>query len=185
VIDLARLRPAIRLTGSVDETMLQRLLDGLEQVPPGPEPVVLELFTMGGDAEIGRRMALEVRLARLRLGDRPFLFLGKTAVQSAGVTMMAAFPRASRFLSRDAVLLVHGRRVDRQISLSGQLRAAEQAVRMVLAEIEAGIALEQEGFRELIEGSTVTLNDLHQRAAAGWYLRAEEVLRLGLVAGLV
>jgi hypothetical protein len=54
--------------------------------------VVLELTTEGGDADGARRMALEIRLCR-EWHNRDTYFVGKTVVMSAGITIMAAFPR--------------------------------------------------------------------------------------------
>ena len=44
-------------------------------------------------------------------------FLGKTLVASAGVTVMAAFPKDKRWLTRDAALLIHGRRIVKDLHL--------------------------------------------------------------------
>src|SRR5271155_3194545 len=60
----------------------------LEQLLPVFEvegSILVELFTDGGDAEIGRRLAAEVRLVRQQQ-RRDVWFLGKTLVASAGVT---------------------------------------------------------------------------------------------------
>jgi hypothetical protein len=145
---------------------------------------VLELTTCGGGAETGRRIAEDIRLFRRLRGGRA-LFLGKTVVYSAGVTIMAAFPREDRRLTRDTVLLIHGRRMDRQVQLSGPLRASAQVAREVLAEIEFGLELERRGFAELVEGSKVSVEECCERAASNWYVTAEEAQRLGLIAGVI
>jgi hypothetical protein len=50
---------------------------------------------------------------------------------------------------------------------------------------ERSVAVEDEGFAELIVGSAVTLDDIRRKSYGGWYLSASQALELGLVAGLV
>lgn len=176
-------RPHIRLFGDINQFLFESFLRQAETVGEA-DPIVMELTTCGGEAETGRRIAQEVREYRQRLGRR-VIFLGKTVVYSAGVTVMAAFPREDRYLTRDAVLLVHGRRMDLTVNLTGPLRASAQVAREVLAQIEFGLQLERAGFAELVEGSDVGLDEVCDLAASNWYVTAEEALRRGLVAGLV
>jgi ATP-dependent protease ClpP protease subunit len=176
--------PQVRLLGRVDETLLQSFQDQLGQVAKGQEPIAVELMTFGGDAEIGRRIALEVQLARRRLGRR-IVFIGKTVVYSAGVTVMAGFSREDRFLSRDAVLLIHCRQLELTIPLSGPLRANALRVQEVLSQIEIGLRIEQDGFSALIDGSDVSLEEVNERAASSWYLPAREALERKLIAGVI
>jgi ATP-dependent protease ClpP protease subunit len=173
----------VRLDGAVDAAMLQSFLDQRDRALAGADPIVLELFTNGGDADVGRRIALEIRLCR-DLHGRETIFVGKTTVYSAGVTIMAAFPAAQRFLTRDTMLLIHERRLDREMRLTGSLRANLPRVRALLAELEAGIALEEQGFRDLVAGSGVALDEVKALAGQGWYLAATEAAERGLVAGL-
>src|SRR6201997_5382994 len=102
-------RPTVRLSGSVGHPMVASFFDQLLPVLEIEGSILIELFTDGGDAEIGRRLAEEVRLLS-REHSRDIWFLGKTLVASAGVTVMAAFPKDKRWLTRDAALLIHGRR---------------------------------------------------------------------------
>src|SRR4051794_32935073 len=62
--------PQVRLLGRIDETLLQSFHDQLATVPKGEGEIAVELMTFGGDAEIGRRLALEFRLAGTRLHRR-------------------------------------------------------------------------------------------------------------------
>jgi len=103
-------RATVRLSGSVGHPMVASFFDQLLPVLEVDGAIPVELFTDGGDAEIGRRLPEEVRLLRQQHG-RDMWFLGKTLVASAGVTVMAAFPKAKRWLTRDAALLIHGRRM--------------------------------------------------------------------------
>lgn len=176
--------PDIQLWGSVDEAMLHNFQSQLANAPPGEEPIIIELMTLGGGAETGRRLALEVAIARQRLGRR-LIFLGKTSVYSAGVTFMSGFPQADRFLSRDAVLLIHCRRMEMTLQLSGPLRANALRVRELTSEIEIGLKLEQAGFSDLIRGSQVSMEELMERAPTNWYVPAGEAAERGLVAGIV
>jgi ATP-dependent Clp protease, protease subunit len=112
-------------------------------------------------------------------------FLGKTLVASAGVTMMAAFPRVKRWLTKDAALLIHGRRMTRDLHLEGPLGSCRRVLEEMIADIDHGLCLEECGFAELIEGSNVDAEEIARRAYGGWYLSAEQALSRGLVAGLI
>ena len=179
------LTPQVSLLGTVDDQMVRSMLDQLAEVPDGDDPVTLEVTTLGGDAEMGRRAMLEVDLARERLKPRRFVFLGKSVVYSAGVTMMAGFPREDRFLASDAMLLIHCRQLDEDLKLSGPIRSSLPKLRSKCHEIETGVELEEEGFRRLIEGSEVSMDELLEKALYNWYVPAEEAVELGLVAGIV
>jgi ATP-dependent protease ClpP protease subunit len=144
----------------------------------------MELTTLGGDAELARRIVLEIGQARRRLKGR-FLFLGKTVVYSAGVTIMSAFPKADRYLAADATLLIHCRQLEKSVELNGPLRASLPKVEALKAELENGLRLEEENFRQLIEGSDVTLEELQEKALYNWYLTAEQAAQRGLVAQVI
>ena len=182
VRQLAR-TPQVRLLGTVSEAMLNAFQDQLAAAEPGG-PIAVEITSMGGDADIGRRLALEVGLARERL-NRRLVFVGKTAVYSAATTVMGGFPREDRYLTRDAVLLIHCRQLQRSLELSGPLGASRVRLNQILGEIEIGVQLQQEGYAALVEGSRVSLDEITAEAEAGWYVRAEEALARGLVAGLI
>jgi ATP-dependent protease ClpP protease subunit len=176
--------PQIRLLGDIDKALLEDFQAQLNRLGAAVDPVVIELTTLGGDAELSRRLALEVRMARRRK-DRRLIFLGKTAVYSAGVTVMAAFPRKDRYITRDTVLLIHGRRMDKQVHFTGPLKAQAQVAREILAQIELGLELERDGFAELVEDADVGIDEVVERAAHNWYVTAEEALKRKLVAALV
>jgi ATP-dependent protease ClpP protease subunit len=178
-------KPQIRLLGEVNETMVETFLNGLAEAEKGGGDIVVEITTGGGDAELARRLVLEVERGRSRLPGRRLLFLGKTQVQSAGITLMSAFPRQDRFLTRDTVLLIHSRQLETSIDISGPMRASLAEVIALKEQIELGLSLEEENFRRLIEGSDVTLEELCGKARHSWYLPADEALKLRLVAGLV
>lgn len=177
--------PQVRLNGPVDENMLRFFIDGLAIVERGGDwPLVLELTTTGGDADIGRRIAADVRLFRERTGRRT-IFLGKAVVYSAGVTIMSAFPKADRWLSRGTPLLIHCRQLNKTVTFEGPLNAARMRVEALLGEIDVGLDVEQQDFADLIAGSDVRMDELLERAQVNWYVHADEALQRGLVAGLI
>lgn len=176
--------PTVSLHGAIDDGMLAVWLEALTGAREGSGALVLELATTGGDADVGRRIAEDVRLFREQTGRRT-LFLGRTSIYSAGVTIMAGFPRADRWLSRDTVLLIHGRKLQRSLKLEGPLRSERSKAEAVLAEIDEGLRLEREGFERLIEGSDVSLEEIEGRTVGDWYVSAQEALERRLVAGVV
>ena len=180
------LRPRIALRGEVGEAMLGSLIEGLqaaEQDAHGGD-VTVEVCTVGGDAEIGRRMMLEVDLFRRALAPRRLLFLGKTTVYSAGTTLMAAFPREDRILTSDATLMIHCRQLEQTLQISGPIRSSLPKIEALLHQIEAGIEQETANFERLIEGSDVTMDELLGKALYNWYLPAREALERGLIGAI-
>ena len=177
-------KPQIRLDGEVNDDMFRAFRDAFAEAREGADPVVVELTTFGGDADVGRRIATDVRLFRERTGRRA-LFFGKTQVYSAGATIMAAFLRDDRWLSRDCVLMVHCRKLNKTLDLSRALRSERPMVEALLAEIDTGMKVEREGFLELIEGSDVGEDELYAKATTNWYIDAEDCLKRGLIAGVV
>jgi hypothetical protein len=177
-------RPQIRLHGPVGEESVRAFLDGLAMVQDSAAPLVLELSTTGGDADVGARIASDVRLFRERTGRRA-LFLGKSAVFSAGVTIMSAFPAADRWLSRETQLLIHDRSIQYCLDLNGPLAVERVKTQMLLAQIEAGLSLQEQGFRDLVDGSDIDLGEVRERARTNWYLSAEEALSRKLVGGVL
>lgn len=176
------IRPQVSLTGEVAEGTLTSLLDQLAQVEEADEPIVFEATTLGGDAEMARRVVLEIDLARKRFGSRRLVFLGKTTVYSAGITIMSAFPREDRFVTDDTVLLIHVRQLTKTIEIQGPMRESLSQVEALGHQIKTGMKLEEANFRRLLQGSSVSLQDLLGKAFYNWYLTAEEAQKLGLVA---
>jgi ATP-dependent protease ClpP protease subunit len=174
--------PNVRLHGTVDDAMLDRWLDQTAALAPGAK-LVLELSTTGGDADIGRRIADDVRL--LRETGRPTRFFGKTMIYSAGATIMGGFLRDDRWLSRDAMLMVHGRKLAKCVNFEGALRTERPGVEALLSEIDAGLRIERVEFIKLIEGSSITLEELERETLGDWYIPADEALRRGLIAGVI
>jgi ATP-dependent protease ClpP protease subunit len=152
-------QPNVRLYGPIDRDSVLDCLEQLRGVLRSDKPVVFELTTEGGDAEGARRIALEVRLLRQWHGRETF-FVGKTAVMSAGVTIMAAFANRDRFLTADTVLLVHERRLQKTLELNGPVRADLQKVRELLSQLEFAQRIERDGFAEFAAGSRLDVEEL-------------------------
>lgn len=175
-------RGVIELVGEIDKALLDQFLKELARARQKAGPIVLAITSSGGDPDLARRIQLEIE----RVGrDRRLLFLGKSVVYSAAVSIMAAFPRQDRFLTLDTVLLIHGRELDLTLSLSGPLKLSRPRLEAVLGEIETGLKLEEEDFRRLIAGTDLTIEELVRKATRNWYLTAEEAKACGLVAGVV
>lgn len=181
---IPKLKPDLRLFGAVGDTMLSEFFRQQGEAPQ-EGPLVLELSSNGGDADIGRRIAQELRLWQEKDG-REVWFLGKTYVFSAGVTVMSAIPRDRRFLTKDCEVLIHERKMKKDIRLDGALRGCRSTIQDVLAEIESGQRLERDGFSVLVQGTKLTVDDIEKRVLEkDWYLTAHEALEIGLVAGVI
>ena len=178
------LTPQVRLYGEVGDPMLAAFLEQFEAAREGDGPVVVELTTAGGDADVGRRIAADIRLFRDQTGRAP-LFVGKTTVYSAGATIMSGFRREDRWLDRECVLMIHCRKLSKTLELSNFLAAERPRVEALLSEIDLGLKVQRWDFEALVEGSEVTLDELEEKARENWYLDAADALKRRLVAGVV
>jgi len=176
-------RPHVSLYGTVNEQMYGSFRQQLAQAPVDG-PIVVSITTLGGDPEMGRAMADDIRLLRAFTG-REALFVGKVAVYSAGATFMSAFPVDKRFLTRGTRLMIHERSMQSTVNLNGPLSTLPDVLRAKLHEIEHSMQIQDEGFAALVEGSNVTLDELKKRATANWYVDAQEACRLGLVLDVI
>jgi ATP-dependent protease ClpP protease subunit len=177
--------PNVRLFGPIEKGTFWDFIDQVGKVRASPDKaVVLELTTEGGDPDIARRIALEIRLCRDWHNQETY-FVGKTIVYSAGITILSAFPLARRYLTADTVLLIHERRIESEIALKGPMRSNIQILREQLAQMETAEKLENDGFSEFIEGSKFTLDQLYERAKNNLYLTAEEALNLQLITKII
>ena len=176
-------QPHIRLVGPITDQTYATWRTQLTACPPDG-PIVVTLTTLGGDPEIARTMADEVRLL-CDYHSREMLFLGKVAVYSAGATFMSAFPVERRFLTRRTRLMLHERQITKTIALNGPLRMVVSSIKAALHEIEHSVAIEEEGFHDLVKGSRVTFEELRERAPSNWYIEAGEARDLGLVLDVI
>ena len=173
-------RPAILLSGGVDYAMYSSFR---EQLGAAPQEglVVVELSTLGGDPEVARMMGEDIRYHSDIEPERRFVFLGKAAIYSAGTTFMSFFARENRYLTRGTRLMVHERRLSKTLNIEGPLTTCVADLEAALNEIHASIAIQNEGFENLVKGSGVTIEEVLQRAPSNWYIEAEEARRLGLI----
>ena len=112
---------------------------------------------------------------------RRFVFLGKAAIYSAGTTFMSFFTRANRYLSRGTRLMIHERGMASTLQINGPLTTCLATVEAKLNELRASIAIQNEGFENLVRGSSVTMEEVLRRAPSNWYVEADQAQALGLV----
>ncbi|MDX3899992.1 MAG: peptidase S14 [Sphingobium sp.] len=176
--------PAIMLSGNVDHGMYLHFKNMLSSAPQ-QGLVVVEISTLGGDPEIARMMGEDIRFHSDLYPDRRLVFLGKTAVYSAGATFMGFFATENRYLARGTRLMIHERLITKTIQLAGPLSTCIASLKAALNEIEASIAIQNEGFANIIMGSQVTMDEVLQRAPENWYLEANEAVALGLATAVL
>jgi ATP-dependent protease ClpP protease subunit len=172
--------PPILLAGTVDYDLYKRFREQLDAAPQSGV-VSVEMSTLGGDPEVARMMGEDIRFHSEVDLERRFVFLGKAAVYSAGVTFMSFFARPNRYLTRGTRLMIHERKLDEALTLNGPLSTCLAPLRAKLNEVEHSIRIQNEGFANLVKGSRVSMDDLLKRAPDNWYLEAREALDLGLV----
>jgi ATP-dependent protease ClpP protease subunit len=176
--------PKILLSGTVDYEMYKSFRAQLDSANKDGL-VVTELSTLGGDPEVARMMGEDIRFHSENHPASRFAFLGKAAIYSAGTTFMSFFASENRYLTRGTRLMIHERKLDKKLHISGPLTTCIATVKATLNEIEASIAIQNEGFQNLILGSKVTMEEVLQKAPSNWYIEANEAKRLALVADVV
>ncbi|VXC79456.1 Peptidase S14 [Sphingomonas sp. T1] len=175
--------PHVQLHGPVDDAMYDSFKAQVAAAPT-EGPLVVSITTLGGDPEMARAMGDHIRLLR-EYTDRETLFLGKVAVYSAGATFMSAFPADSRFLTRNSRLMIHERQMTSTIQLNGPLNALSYTLKAKLHEIEDSINIQEEGFRDLVRGTKVDIEELKAKAPSNWYIEAQEARDLGLILDII
>lgn len=180
--------PAILLSGPVDYDMYRdfraKLEPALAATPNGGR-IHVELSTLGGDPEVARMMGEDIRFHSDLVPDRRLVFLGKAAIYSAGTTFMSFFAIENRYLTRGTRLMVHERKLSKTLRIEGPLTTCIAGVRATLHEIESSIAIQNEGFENLIRGSRVTMEQVLEKAPSNWYIEANEAVALGLVTAVI
>jgi hypothetical protein len=176
--------PAILLSGSVDPDMYRTFRQQLDQSSER-DLVVVELSTLGGDPEVARMMGEDIRFHSEVSPERRFVFLGKAVIYSAGTTFMSFFTRHNRYLTRGTRLMIHERKLAKDLRLDGPLTRCVASVKAALNEIECSIEMQNEGFASLVRGSRVTLDEVLERAPSNWYIEAEEARALELIAAVL
>jgi ATP-dependent protease ClpP protease subunit len=176
--------PAVLLSGPVDYAMYESFRAQLASAP-AEGLVAIELSTLGGDPEVARMMGEDIRFHSELSLQRRFVFLGKAAIYSAGTTFMSFFARENRYLTRGTRLMVHERRLTKTLNIEGPLTTCIADLEATISEIRASIAIQNEGFENLVRGSNVTMEEVLQRAPTNWYIEASEAQALGLVEGVI
>ena len=176
--------PAISLSGNVDQSMYLHFRSALTGAPQ-EGVVVVEISTLGGDPEIARMMGEDIRFHSDLCPQRRLVFLGKTAVYSAGATFMSFFAAENRYLTRGTRVMIHERLITKTIDLSGPLSTCIATLKASLHEIQCSIEIQNEGFENLIMGSDITMDEVMQKAPENWYLEANEAQARGLVAAVL
>jgi ATP-dependent protease ClpP protease subunit len=172
--------PAVLLSGTVDYAMYNSFREQLDRAPENGL-IVFVLSTLGGDPEVARMMGEDVRYHSELDSQRHFVFLGKAAIYSAGTTFMSFFARDNRYLTRGTRLMIHERKLNKTLNIDGPLTTCVATVKATLNEIQASIEIQNEGFENLIAKSSVTMNQVLERAPFNWYIEAQEALSLGLI----
>jgi hypothetical protein len=176
--------PAVFLSGTVDYAMYNNFRDQFSRAPTSGL-VVIELSTLGGDPEVARMMGEDIRYQSDLDPQRRFVFLGKAAIYSAGTTFMSFFARDNRYLTRGTRLMIHERKLNKTLNIDGPLTTCVATVKATLHEIEASIAIQNEGFDNLVRGSNVTMAQVLEHAPFNWYIEAQEALSLGLITAVI
>ena len=176
-------KPNIRLSGHVDQAMYHDFRSQLHACPTAG-PIAIAITTLGGDPEVARSMADDVRLLRDH-DDREVLFLGKVAVYSAGATFMAGFPIANRYLTESTRIMIHERSLTKTLEFDAPLRSCLPKLKATLHQIEHSILIEEEGFRAIVEGSNVDFETVREKAPYNWYIECHEAKKLGLIADVI
>ena len=172
--------PAVSLSGVVDYAMYGHFKTQVSAAPAAGL-VVIELSTLGGDPEVARMMGEDVRFSSAMNPARRIVFLGKTTVYSAGVTFMSFFLKENRYLTRGTRLMVHERRLIKTLNIDGPLSTCRVDVEATLQDIRISIDIQDEGFANLAQGSSLSADDIRQRATSNWYMTALEARQSGLV----
>lgn len=178
------LNPPLLLAGAVDYVVYGFFRDRLLSAP-GQGLVVIELTTLGGNPEVARMMGEDIRFHNEHEPDRRFVLLGKAAIHCAGATFMGFFARHNRYLTRGTRLMIHERKLQGQVTLDGPLTMCAASPRAKLNEIEQSIRMHNEGFENLIAGSSVTMEQVLINAPGNWYIEASEANSLGLIEGVI
>lgn len=176
--------PRIQLAGTVDYAMYDSFRRQFSMAP-AEGLVIIELSTLGGDPEVARMMGEDVRFHSEITPNRRLVFLGKAAIYSAGATFMSFFATPNRYLTRGTRLMIHERKMNKTLEVTGPLTTCVASVKALLNELEHSIMIQNEGFKNLIRGSQVTMEEVLERAPSNWYLEAQEAKSLGLIHGVI
>lgn len=168
------------LSGPVNLEMYRLVCTRLEQNQDST--VVFKVTTFGESShEVARMIGEEIRFAEERAPRTRWVFLGTTTICPAGVTLMSFFPRPRRYLMRGTRLSIQGHTLRDATIAGGSLPTCRENTVKLLRKIERLAHIEEMCFKNLIERSEVTLDEIRERAANNWLLDAEEAKDRGLI----
>jgi ATP-dependent protease ClpP protease subunit len=176
--------PSILLSGTVDYEMYRSFREQL-QTAPSEGLISVELSTLGGDPEVARMMGEDIRYRSEVNPNQRYVFLGKAAIYSAGTTLMSFFAKPNRYLTPGTRLMIHERKLSKSVRLDGPLTTCIASLQATLNEINTSITIQNEGFANLIFGSSVTMDEVLQKAPSNWYIEANEAKALGLIEDVI
>jgi len=81
--------------------------------------------------------------------------------------------------------MIHERKITAQINLDGPLTTVVANLKAKLHEVEHSVTIQNEGFQNLISGSSVQMDEVLRRAPENWYIEANDAVQMGLVEGLI
>jgi len=81
--------------------------------------------------------------------------------------------------------MIHERKLNKTLNIDGPLTACVATVKATLNEIEASIAIQTEGFENLVRSSKVTMDEVPSHTPFNWYIEAQEAFALGLIAAVL
>ena len=175
--------PKTFLGGPVDYNMYKNFRAQLDSAEK-KGLVVTELSTLGGDPEVSRMMGEDIRFHSEMLRTVGSCFWERPRyIPRAPQTFMSFFSIENRYLTRGTRLMIHERKLDKQLQINGPLTTCIATVTAALHEIEASISIQNEGFENLIRGSRMSMEEVLRRAPGNWYIEANEAKSLGLVSG--
>lgn len=77
--------------------------------------------------------------------------------------------------------MIHERKLEKRLRIDGPLTSCVATVKATLHEIQTSIAIQNEGFENLIRDSAVQMEELLQKAPNNWYIEAGEAKSMGLI----
>ena len=69
--------------------------------------------------------------------------------------------------------------------LNGPLKSCIAQLKAALNEIEHSIAIEEQGFRAIVDGADVEFEEVRDKAPDNWYIGCKEAAERGLIAGVI
>lgn len=104
--------------------------------------------------------------------EHRIVFLGKAAIYLPGTTFMSFFARENRELTRGTRLMICKRKVSKTLQIEGPLTTCIASLEATLNEIHASISIPNDGVENLINGSSVTMDEVLKWAPSNWYIEA-------------